>query len=150
MKKTILAALLFSASLFSQAMKQEPMYFRTLRQPSSYTTTFMIVGTGADTTEAFYLLDDGSLQYHIEGDTLTTSDSVSVKIVLQVTNFSNDVTSFKDFQTVVTAETDTGWQEPKPLFSPVAQWGRIIFTGNAANDTTYIDYLRYAGVPKYE
>lgn len=149
MKKTILAALLFYASLFSQAMKQEPMYFRTLRQPSSYVTTFTVVGTGQDTTEAFYLLDDGSLQYHIPGDS-TSGDSVNVKIVLQITNFSNDIASFKNFQTVVTAETDTGWNEPKPLFSPVAQWGRFIIIGNAANDTTTIDKLRYAGVPKYE
>jgi hypothetical protein len=135
MKKYIIFLVLLFAPLIMAQNNQDYRGTKAVLD-SAGNTIWKIISTDTLVSEIITAYGTGSLQwYSYYGG--NSDDSTDIKIEIMGSNFKLD-RSFQVVQTLISADTDTGYHKTLPIFQPYNQFLRIRISGNAGNDSTYL------------
>lgn len=95
--------------------------------------SWIITGTGDDTSEAFDMPPWSSIQYCFNDTSATWDDSVNYKIQLLTSLKGSPDSSFVLAQTITSGTITGGYQAVKAINVPVAMKGKLVVTGLTGN-----------------
>ena len=136
MKKYIvlILVLVFSTGLFAQ--NKDYRGTKALADTAG-NAIWRVITTDTIRSEIITAYGVGSLQwYSYYGG--ASDDSQSVKVEIRGSYFKRPIRSFQSLQTIITADTDTGYHAIKPIFLPYTSFLQVWVIGDADNDSTYM------------